>query len=100
MKLPPLQQMSFRDSSTEFGLQAADLFSNLFFNYILAQLGDTRDKTLFKSNLLHDLLPSLNVDSEHISNASLVSLPDGQVSFELNTQYVGLQTILGPPTEA
>jgi hypothetical protein len=99
-KLPPLQQLSFRDSSEEFGLQAADLFSNLFFNYILAQLGHSDNKSTFKANVLQALLPSLNVAPDHLSDASLVALPDGQMSFQLNTQYFGLQTILGPTMEA
>jgi hypothetical protein len=96
VKVPRIHRMSFRDSRTEFGLQAADLFSHLYFNYVLAKLGDDRETTRFKADLLQELLPSLKMTSMDLAGMSLISV-NGQKSFDLNTPYFGQQAILGPP---
>ena len=99
VKLPPIQQMSFRDSATEFGLQAADLFCNLYFNFVLAELGHSDASTTFKAEVCHAFLPSLTVSNELRASANLVSLPDGRISFEMSDPYFGEQAILGPPLQ-
>lgn len=95
--LPRIQQMTFRDSATEFGLQAADLFSNLFFNFVLFELGHSNDTVRLKADLCRELLPSLAITDELRARANLTQLPDGRTSFELLDANFGIRAILGPP---
>jgi len=95
--LPRIQRMTFRDSSTEFGLQAADLFCNLFFNFVLSELGYSNKTVRLKAELCRELLPSLALTDDFRAKASLTPLPDGQTSFRLLDAKFGLRAILGPP---
>ncbi len=100
MPLPRIQQMTFRDSATEFGLQAADLFCNLFFNFVLSELGHSNDTVRLKAELCHELLPSLALADDFRAQAALTVLPDGQTSFRLLDPNGGIQAILGPPGDS
>ena len=92
--LPRIQQMTFRDSATECGLQAADLFCNLFFNYALSELGYSNDTVRLKAELCQELLPSLTITDELRAQAIVAPLPDGQSSFRLVDAHFGIRTIL------
>jgi hypothetical protein len=96
MVLPPIEQLSFRESASEFGLQAADLFSNLYYNLVLSELGHSSDTVRLKADLCRELLPSIAISDELRSRAALTRLPDGQTSFQLLDANFGMQAILGP----
>lgn len=98
--LPRIQQMTFRDSFIEFGLQAADLFCNLFFNFVLSELGYSNDTVRLKAELCRELLPSLTLTDEFRAKAGLTVLPDGRTSFRLSDPNCGFRTILGPPGDS
>jgi len=96
MALPPIQQLSFRESATEVGLQAADLFSNLYLSFVLSELGHSSDTIRLKADLCRELLPSIAISDELRTRAALIKLPDGQTSMQLLDANFGMRAILGP----
>ena len=73
---PPIERIDGLFSEQNYFIQAADLFSHLFYNALKASKGSTDRKVIMKRELLVDVLPSLAFDAA-LTNA--LALSNGQL---------------------
>ena len=94
--IPKIEKITFRDSKAEFGVQAADLFSNLYFNFLLHEVfGESRSE--LKADLLRELIPEISLTDELRGN--LINRTSGKNrALELGDPDIGQRVVLGLAT--
>lgn len=97
IKISDLRLFSYRFSQKEFGLQAADLFSHLLFNFLKDKLGCASRKTKIKSDFIQELLPSLEIPQTELTDFEMVEM-GGQDVPALRNLSKSLQFQIEAPT--
>ena len=98
IKISDLRLFSYRFSQKEFGLQAADLFSHLMFNFLKGRLGCTSRKTKIKSDFIQELLPSIEIPKTELDDFELVEM-GGQNVPALRNLSKSLQFLIEAPAK-
>lgn len=75
--IPPIEEWRYLKSETSFGIQAADLISNLFQGAIRCELGDPSQASALRRDLIEELT-KFELPEDLEAHVELVPLPDGQ----------------------